>query len=120
MLKSSTVDIKTLIRGICKKKKWTRLRLSQELNVSKATVSRWASGKQGLHEAHRLLLEQLDSDVMKPESDVPEHTEIIQRGGQELTLPFSVRIPRDSLKVYMENGEIRIDGILVAKLNKEG
>lgn len=80
--------------------------MSKELHVGPHTVTRWkASGK--IHKAHHM-------ELLRLETDVP--VEAISRPAQ---IPFSITIPRDSLKFSMDKyGNIKIDGMLALD-NKE-
>lgn len=111
MLDFPSKDLIALIERVCVKRNWTQYRLGQELDIGGHTISRWkATGRiQSVHHRELLRLEK-DEDIAP-----------IQAITHPIRIPFSVTIPRDSLRIAMDkNGNIEISGELVGMVNKEG
>lgn len=110
MLKLPSEELAKLIAGVCAKRNWTQDKLGQELHVGGHTISRWkATGR--IHDVHHRELLRLEKD---------EDIAPVQAITHPIRIPFSVTIPRDSLRIAMDkNGNIEISGELVGQLNKE-
>lgn len=101
----SREEIIALLERVLAKYSWTQGRLAKELNVGPHTISRWRKGS-GMHRIHYEELLRLDADTK------------IEKINSPLQIPFSVTIPRASLRVVMdEDGNINIRGMLLAILD---
>lgn len=110
MLKLPSRELSNLIDQVLAKRKWTQERLAKEMDVRPEALSRWRAGK-GIHKRHHAELLRLASD---------EEIRELLPAPQKLSIPFHVTIPRKYLKIGLDQeGNITIDGLLMAALDKE-
>lgn len=110
MLKLPSRELETLIDKVLARHGWTATRLAKELNVKPYTISRWRANG-GIYKGHY-------EELLRFEKD-----ELIAGPGtinESVGIPFSVTIPRDSIKVSLDqNGDYRVSWVVLPMLNKE-
>lgn len=103
MMKLPSENIEELIDSVLAKRSWTSARLAKEMGIGAHTISRWRSGG-GIHKVHYDELLRLTKDEAPPTPAAA--------GGMS-AIPFSLTIPRESLKITVDkDGNFNIQGLI--------
>lgn len=110
-IKLPSEELKLIIDRILQKRAYSKQQLAKELDVDPAAISRWLAGS-GIYKTH---YDKLLEMVQEEPTITP-----IEKISPIALIPFSVTIPRESLRVTLDkNGDINIKGFLRAILDKE-
>lgn len=99
-----------LLDAVLAKHQLTQVILAKKLGVRQETISRWRGGEGLKKKHHDKLVEMLNAG--------PQQETQIEKINPPMQIPFSVTIPRNSLRVQVDkDGNINIRGMLLAILD---